>query len=213
MKILLLDDHEFILSLVGKILEDKLCAEVIRIKSTEELANHLNQEINIFVVDINLEKGSGFTALQILADQNIESTIIYTSNTEPEVIELLSKHRYIFGVVSKASPETELINAINAVGNKPNYYCIKTNQILNSKRSSFWELNNEVEKLTSREIEVLELIWKGLTTDDISSNLNISTHTIENHRKNIKRKLKQETPVGILREALKQGYINTLTEY
>ncbi|MFC1539094.1 PAS domain S-box protein [Candidatus Latescibacterota bacterium] len=44
-------------------------------------------------------------------------------------------------------------------------------------------------KLTSREIEICSMIKKGLMNKEIANLLNISTRTIENHRKNIRRKL------------------------
>jgi DNA-binding NarL/FixJ family response regulator len=44
-------------------------------------------------------------------------------------------------------------------------------------------------KLTRREIEIIQSIARGLASHQIATQLNVSAHTIETHRKNIFRKL------------------------
>jgi len=60
--------------------------------------------------------------------------------------------------------------------------------------------NNElsVERLTRRENEIINMIFSGLNTSDISASLNISQATIHKHRENITSKLN----VKSMREAL-----------
>jgi DNA-binding NarL/FixJ family response regulator len=48
---------------------------------------------------------------------------------------------------------------------------------------------NPIERLSDRELEVIQLIGKGLSTREIASNLNLSVKTIESHRAHIKEKL------------------------
>ena len=48
--------------------------------------------------------------------------------------------------------------------------------------------NNKIQ-LTERELQVLKLISKGLSTKEISSELNITTNTVNTYRKRIPRKL------------------------
>ncbi|MFC1490223.1 PAS domain S-box protein [Candidatus Latescibacterota bacterium] len=59
-------------------------------------------------------------------------------------------------------------------------------------------------KLTSREIEICNMIKKGLMNKEISTLLNISTRTIENHRKNIRKKLNLQNKNINLTSFLKQ---------
>jgi DNA-binding CsgD family transcriptional regulator len=55
--------------------------------------------------------------------------------------------------------------------------------------------------LSPREIEIIRLIAKDLTTAEISKQLFISEHTVETHRKNIGRKTGTKTAVGVLNYA------------
>ncbi|MDI6715653.1 MAG: LuxR C-terminal-related transcriptional regulator [Actinomycetota bacterium] len=51
-----------------------------------------------------------------------------------------------------------------------------------------------VNSLTGRQKQVLRLINQGLTNKEIAHRLNLSTSTINNHRKNIHRKLSSKQP-------------------
>lgn len=54
-------------------------------------------------------------------------------------------------------------------------------------------------KLTRREWDVIQLIKKGHSNQQISDILNLSIYTTETHRKNIMQKLKLKTPVALMK--------------
>jgi DNA-binding CsgD family transcriptional regulator len=53
--------------------------------------------------------------------------------------------------------------------------------------------------LSSREIEVMDLVLKGFTSFEISKELFLSKHTVDTHKKNIARKLELEGPKAIIK--------------
>lgn len=61
--------------------------------------------------------------------------------------------------------------------------------------------------LSIREVEIVDLIANEKTTSEISEILNISISTVENHRKNIFRKMGVRNLAGMVRSATKAGYI------
>ena len=63
--------------------------------------------------------------------------------------------------------------------------------------------------LTKRELEILSLIAQELTSGQIANYLNISITTVESHRRNMFRKLEVQSVVGLVIEALKQGWIKS----
>lgn len=63
--------------------------------------------------------------------------------------------------------------------------------------------------LTKREQEILELIAQELTSVQIANYLNISIPTVESHRRNMFKKLQVQSVVGLVIEALKQGWIKS----
>ncbi|NMM49945.1 response regulator transcription factor [Marinigracilibium pacificum] len=61
---------------------------------------------------------------------------------------------------------------------------------------------NQFQKLTPREKEIIELVIDGLNNKDISDQLFISRSTVEQHRKNINRKLAVRNVMELYRFAL-----------
>lgn len=59
-----------------------------------------------------------------------------------------------------------------------------------------------VRRLSNRELEVFELIGRGLTTPEIAARLHLSVKTIETHRENIKDKLDLKNAVELNRHAV-----------
>ncbi|OFX59516.1 MAG: hypothetical protein A2046_11995 [Bacteroidetes bacterium GWA2_30_7] len=55
--------------------------------------------------------------------------------------------------------------------------------------------------LTNREIEVLKLIVKEFNCKQIAEKLNISVHTVQSHRKNLYKKTKSKTIIGLVNYA------------
>lgn len=65
----------------------------------------------------------------------------------------------------------------------------------------------EEKQLTVREMEILSLIRRGLLSKEIADRLNISIHTVNNHRKNILEKLHADRMIEAIRIAGDQGII------
>ena len=63
--------------------------------------------------------------------------------------------------------------------------------------------------LTKRELEILSLIAQEFTSVQIANYLNISISTVESHRRNMFKKLQVQSVVGLVIEALKQGWIKS----
>lgn len=63
--------------------------------------------------------------------------------------------------------------------------------------------------LTKRELEILSLLAQELTSVQIANYLNISIPTVESHRRNMFKKLQVQSVVGLVIEALKQGWIKS----
>ncbi|OFX22285.1 MAG: hypothetical protein A2033_07375 [Bacteroidetes bacterium GWA2_31_9] len=67
--------------------------------------------------------------------------------------------------------------------------------------------NGNIMELTHREIEVLKLIVKELNCKQIAEELHISIHTVQSHRKNLYKKTKSKTIIGLVNYAHTQKLI------
>jgi len=102
------------------------------------------------------------------------------------------------GYVTKNSSKEEMIAAILEVqaGNK--YIC---DEIKNNISELVLEENKDVPNvnaLTEREIQIINLIKEGQSSKEIASALNISLKTVEVHRHNILKKLKLKNSASLV---------------
>ena len=63
------------------------------------------------------------------------------------------------------------------------------------------------ESLTSRELEILELIWAGFKNKEIGQRLKISVKTVEAHRANMMKKMRVSNTAQLLKTAITGGMI------
>ena len=67
--------------------------------------------------------------------------------------------------------------------------------------------DEDLDALTPREREVLQLIAEGQTTKDIAARLHLSVKTVEAHKSHIMEKLKAKSRTDLIRYALKRGIV------
>lgn len=113
------------------------------------------------------------------------------------------------GFILKSTGITELEKAVTDVMKGESYF---SNELLrkiiqNFNRNSGLEQTNNKD-LTDREIEVLEQICLGLTTDEIADKLNISPKTVKSHRSNLLEKTACKNTPALILFALKNKIIN-----
>ncbi len=94
-------------------------------------------------------------------------------------------------------PQEKLIKAFMSIRNKGHEKSILHHKNYNAEKS-----------LTTREIEVLVLVTKGLINKEIAEKLNISLTTVISHRKNITEKLGIKSVSGLAIYAVMNGFID-----
>ena len=105
------------------------------------------------------------------------------------------------GYVIKNASRDELIKAINAV--------LKGDLFLSHEAALIMQ-NSELTKIpiiTRREKEVILLISKGLTNNEIAEKLFISTTTVDTHRKNLLIKFEAKNTAALVRMAFEMSLI------
>jgi DNA-binding NarL/FixJ family response regulator len=140
------------------------------------------------------------------ADPNI---LVIISNPSIEVVQELLKSG-IKGMVSQTCSEIEIVNALKAVAEGKRFFChcildLMVGEPLEKKKT------HPSTNLSSRELEVLQLIARGYSSSRISQELYISVHTVNSHRKNILKKLNLKSPIQLITYALEHGLDQTKT--
>ncbi|MGE0932468.1 response regulator transcription factor [Peijinzhouia sedimentorum] len=112
------------------------------------------------------------------------------------------------GFITKRCSELEIKNSIISVSLNQKFYCNKVLDILMEHKVQPKNTLGNLESLTEREMQIVKLISKGLSTHEIADSLNLSHHTINTHRKKILRKWEINSPVELVLKALEFGIIN-----
>jgi DNA-binding NarL/FixJ family response regulator len=113
--------------------------------------------------------------------------IISADEDKKSIFEVLESG--VSSFLSKYCDEKEIVNAVHATGKGEKFYC--TN-VLNHLLEKSFSKDSECEgtPLTPREVEIVRLVASGLIAKEIAWKLNLSTHTVYTHRKNIMKKLR-----------------------
>lgn len=161
-------------------------------------------EADIVLLDITMPNMDGFQVLKELKTLN--------SNIKPIIISMHEDGNYIakcakmgaFGYLLKNTDEFELVLAIRTVYKRKKYFSAE----ISEKMINFIATQSVSENvLSKKETEVLELISKGLTTNEIAANLFVSSRTIETHRANILKKLEVKNSAELIKKATKMNLI------
>lgn len=138
------------------------------------------------------------------------------------ITEVLSKAEFLAvletGVQSyllKECDRLEILEAINASIKEQNFICSKIAAVLAASpeisitNSFIKSLACDGIPVTEREIDIIRGIAEGLSNKLIADKLNLSTHTVNTHRKNIMHKLGVNNTAGVVMFAVKNGLLET----
>lgn len=162
----------------------------------------------ILLLDINLPDGNGIVLCKQLKLTYKELKIIALSNYEEiSFIKQIIKNG-ANGYLLKNTNLVELVEAIKTVKNNKLYLPQKLqNLLLNDSLGKPQKNSFSVPSLTRREKEVLELIAKEYTTDEIAESLYISAKTVEAYRSSLIQKLEVKNVAGLIRVSIEKGLI------
>ena len=117
------------------------------------------------------------------------------------------------GYVMKNISKDDLLKAINTVyQDKPYLDQESQEKLITSISNADEDIDDKnydelAAQITQRELEILQLIALGLTSQDIANKLFISKNTVETHRKNMLAKLNVNNTAALLKIAYKKGLV------
>ena len=204
MNIVLVDDHAMLLDGLRNLIE---ADDQLKVNATagtvEDGVRAVGQhKPDLLISDYNLPDGDGLSLIQKTRRlaPNLK-VIVLSMHDEPHLVKEILKEG-VNGYVLKKDSKDELIKAIYEVRAGRIYLSNDINTML---LRSLHE-PDEGKILTAREREVLHLIAQEYSNKQIAEALFISERTVETHRKNIFRKTKTSSLVGLIKFA----YANNL---
>jgi len=109
------------------------------------------------------------------------------------------------GYILKNAGRGELLKALNKIVDGGTYFAQDIVPIIYRQYNKQKLQDEQLSQLSVREKEVLSLIVKELTSEEIAAKLCISKKTVDNHRANILEKTNSRSTVGLVKFAIKAG--------
>jgi len=210
-KIFMVEDHQIVIDGLEKIISDMEGYELIGIANNgkEAISKIPIFQPDVVLMDLDMPVLNGLSASKELLNVMPQlKIIILTMHGERAIVEKMMKMG-IAGYLIKNADQDELKFGIAQVAKGKKYFQAEA---LTGFVSGYGLSRGNLEigqlaDLSEREIEVLAEIAKGFTSSEIADSLNISTRTVETHRKNIHQKLDIRNVAGLVRFAIKAGLV------
>uniref|UniRef100_F4C9I3 Two component transcriptional regulator, LuxR family n=1 Tax=Sphingobacterium sp. (strain 21) TaxID=743722 RepID=F4C9I3_SPHS2 len=199
-KVIIIDDHPIVIDgLKNLFFTHEDISLVESYKSGKEAIDALKgMDVDVILLDINLPDMNGINLCSDLKRNHPGLKIIALSlHNEHAVIRSMLQNGAL-GYVIKNAPGDEILEAIRTVARGQKYLCSATRTTMTNAEA---DQHITVPLITRREKEVLQLIGKGLTTQQVADQLFISPHTVESHRKKLMEKFEVNNIISVIKLA------------
>ncbi len=197
--ILIVDDHRLIRETWAIVLSRNKRFKVIGTcgNSQDAILMSEKKHPDIVLMDIHMPEGSGMEATRRIRKKSPATAVIAVTMYNQAVYAKKILQMGASGYVTKNSSPEEMVKAIWEVSKGNQFICTEMEERMKATDSDR-SADSRLGTLTAREMEVLNLIRRGLSTAEISDKLTIGTKTTESHRHNIMRKLRQKTTPALI---------------
>jgi two-component system, NarL family, nitrate/nitrite response regulator NarL len=204
----LVDDHQIVMDGIRSLIQgyDKFAVvfETIHPEQVPDLIakNH----IDILLTDVMMPVMNGAELARIVRQRFPEVKILALSMSgQGDLVNQMIADADIVGYVVKNIGKQELIHALEKIAAGGIYF---SPEVLDEMTKASEIRRETIEThLTQREIEVIGLIEKEMNNKQIADHLFLSERTVETHRKNIFRKTKTNSVIGLIKFAYEHKLI------
>lgn len=206
--ILIVDDQKLIIEAWTNLLNTVDNFNIVSFATNEKEAieKSLIYRPDIILLDINLGNSSGFDVCKKITNQLPKTKVIGLSLHDKVAITQKIIANGAKGYLTKNIETEELVEAIHKVYNGETYIC-KEMQEKFVQQMMFNKTKDKPGELTIKEIEILQLIARGLTSKEIGNDTFISPRTVDTHRHNILKKLSLPNTARLVSWAVQNGYL------
>jgi DNA-binding NarL/FixJ family response regulator len=194
---IIIDDHKLFADGIARLLNDAQRFEVVsKFNSGISFLQALPiDSVDLVIIDVDMPMLSGFDVIRRLRSQNKTVKVVVVSMHETLAYSNEAAELGANGYLVKSLDSDALVTRLERIMDGENFFLKKVKTI------------ETVSLLSKRETEVLQLMAKGKTSDEISGLLNISTVTVKAHRTNIFRKLEVKNAAELIMKAFHLGLL------
>jgi two-component system invasion response regulator UvrY len=208
-RIMLVDDHAVVRSGIRRLLEQNPSFTVVaEADSGESAYRQFGEQLpDVTVMDLTMPGMGGMESLRRIIARHPAARILVLSMHEQAAFASQALKAGAKGYLSKSSLAQELANALQTVSQGHTY--ISADMAKKIALQSQQGDGDPMQLLSAREFEIFRLLAEGQEVDGIAHDLKISSKTVANYQTAIKQKLGINTPVELVRMAIRFGLIES----
>ena len=213
--VLLADDHQIVREGLRKILEAENDIEIAGEASTGRQAVEAARKFHpaVVVMDIAMPLLNGIEATRQIIEASPETRVLILSAHSDDAYIEKAMAMGASGFLIKQTSSGVLSNAIREIEKGNAFFSPSIARRFRRQHQTGMDRKGRLSpvdaRLTSREMEVLQLIAEGDANKQIAAELGISIKTVEKHRDHLMQKLDIHDTAGLTRYAIGQGIIES----
>ncbi|WP_449431464.1 response regulator [Pseudomonas putida] len=204
-KVLIVDDHP-VIRLAVRMLMERHGYDVVAETDNGVAALQLTREHqpNIVVLDIGIPKLDGLEVIARMAAASPGSRVLVLTSQAPGHFSMRCMQAGAAGYVCKQQELTELLSAIKAVLSGYSYF---PNQAMHKSRGRVGGSSESemVDRLSAREMMVLQQLARGKSNKDIADSMFLSNKTVSTYKTRLLLKLNARSLVDLIELAQRNG--------
>lgn len=207
MNILIADDHAIVRKGLIQILREEFSFKHIsEASNAAELFERVTErEWDIIILDISMPGRSGLDILKQIRLSGIKAPVLVLSMHSEEQYGLRALKAGASGFMNKESATSELVTAVSRITGGRRYVSASLAEMLAADQTH--DQAAPISILSDREMQVFQLIARGRTVTEISTEMNLSANTISTYRSRILEKLNLKNNAQLIRYAIDAGVV------
>jgi DNA-binding NarL/FixJ family response regulator len=205
-RILIVDDHPIVRQGLRRLMENEedlsVCGEVETARDARTAIKDLNPDA--VIVDISLKQGDGIELVRDVRAHYATLPMLVLSMHDEAIYAERMLSAGANGYIMKQAASEQFLASLRRVLDGGIYVseAVGSNMIQKFASGGSYTSANPIDRLSNRELQILHMIGKGMSTRETANSLNLSIKTVESHRQRIKRKLNLNTGAQLVQYAV-----------
>lgn len=204
-RVLIVDDHPIVCEGLRLLINHESDLQVCGVE--EDLSSALaaveSLKPDIAIIDLNIKGGDGLQLIKAIKLMESDIPMLVLSMHDEGLYAERALRAGARGYLTKQEAGDRVLTALRSILRGEIYLTSALRGRLNRGKDLFQQIQDPVEDLSDRELQIFRLIGMGHGTRQISEELNVSIKTIESHRRNIKTKLGLDSATELVRQAVR----------
>lgn len=204
--LIIADDHHVVREGTIKMLEQDSTFEILAEASngSEAVSLTLLKQPDILLLDVSMPDLNGMEVIRKLKKANLNQKIVmFSAHADLQYVNAAMKEG-VDGYLTKNTGSADLCSFLKRAAQGERVY---SNDVSSRLVNEMWSAKQTKSNLTAREYEIMTLVAKGYSNQDVANDLCIAVRTVETHVANILKKLKLTNRTQISRYAYEKGII------